>query len=54
MAAHTNHAQTPPTDRADRGVFSLRTFIHDEAFGGILLLACAVVALVWANSPWNK
>ena len=54
MAAHTNHAQTPPTDRADRGVFSLRTFIHDEAFGGILLLACAVVALVWANSPWNE
>ena len=33
--------------------FSLREFIHDEAFGGILLLACAVVALIWANSPWG-
>lgn len=33
--------------------FSLREFIHDEAFGGILLLACALVALLWANSPWG-
>src|SRR5918998_2595859 len=31
--------------------FSLREFIHDEAFGGILLLVCALVALIWANSP---
>ena len=22
------------------------------SFGGILLLACTLVALVWANSPW--
>ncbi|MBA3415571.1 MAG: Na+/H+ antiporter NhaA [Chloroflexia bacterium] len=33
--------------------FSLREFIHDEAFGGILLLLCALAALVWANSPWG-
>jgi Na+:H+ antiporter, NhaA family len=33
--------------------FSLREFIHDEAFGGILLLVCALVALLWANSPWG-
>jgi NhaA family Na+:H+ antiporter len=34
------------------GGFSLREFVHDQAFGGILLLAAALVALVWANSPW--
>src|SRR5688572_16572315 len=33
--------------------FSLREFIHDEAFGGILLLVCALAALIWANSPWG-
>jgi NhaA family Na+:H+ antiporter len=27
-------------------------FVHSEVTGSILLLACAVVALVWANSPW--
>jgi NhaA family Na+:H+ antiporter len=34
--------------------FSLREFIHDEAFGGILLLVCALAALIWANSPWSE
>ena len=34
--------------------FSLKEFVHDEAFGGILLLACALAALVWANSPWGE
>jgi len=27
-------------------------FAAQEASGGIVLLACALVALVWANSPW--
>jgi Na+:H+ antiporter, NhaA family len=27
-------------------------FVGREAAGGILLLACSIVALVWANSPW--
>jgi NhaA family Na+:H+ antiporter len=27
--------------------------LRDETFGGILLLAAAVIALVWANSPWG-
>lgn len=29
-------------------------FLHWEAAGSIVLLACAVVALVWANSPWAE
>ena len=28
-------------------------FIHSEVLGSVLLLACAVAALVWANSPWG-
>ena len=28
-------------------------FLHIEASGGILLLAATVIALVWANSPWQ-
>jgi NhaA family Na+:H+ antiporter len=27
-------------------------FLHIEASGGLLLVAAALVALVWANSPW--
>jgi Na+:H+ antiporter, NhaA family len=40
-------------DTAPAQGFSLREFIHDEAFGGILLLVCALFALIWANSPWG-
>ena len=54
MAALTTPTQRPPADDTDGGIYALRTFIHDEAFGGILLLACAIVAFVWANSPWNE
>ena len=42
---------TGAIDRANG--FSVREFIHDEAFGGILLLVCALIALLWVNSPWG-
>src|ERR671916_258530 len=32
---------------------SVRRFMETEASGGILLLAAALIALVWANSPWS-
>lgn len=35
-----------------RGYFEW--FVHSEVTGSILLLACAVVALIWANSPWAE
>jgi NhaA family Na+:H+ antiporter len=31
----------------------LRDFLHTESAGGALLVVAAVVALVWANSPWR-
>ena len=52
----------PPTTRAtwlrsDRFLARsvarpLNRFLHIEAAGGILLVGAALVALVWANSPW--
>ena len=42
------HASASP---ATRGVFA--RFVHSEAASSIILLACTVLALVWANSPWH-
>jgi NhaA family Na+:H+ antiporter len=36
----------------DRLLAPLRNFLHTEASGGLLLMAAAMVALVWANSPF--
>lgn len=33
---------------------SVQRFVRTEASGGLVLLAAAVVALVWANSPWSE
>ena len=53
MATETEHSRrVQPTP--GRGVpRRLREFLATEASGGILLLAAAVVALAWANSPWS-
>jgi NhaA family Na+:H+ antiporter len=29
-------------------------FFRTEAAGGVVLLACAAIALIWANSPWSE
>jgi Na+:H+ antiporter, NhaA family len=31
----------------------LREYLREEAAGGVVLMAAATVALVWANSPWR-
>jgi len=43
-----------PQRPVDRVFAPLRNFLHTEASGGILLLAAAIVALLWANSPVNE
>ena len=52
MAAPTEspRAESIPGRRLPRPI---REFLDAEASGGILLLAAAVVALIWANSPWS-
>jgi NhaA family Na+:H+ antiporter len=37
-----------------RVVSPLRDFFHQEAAGGIVLVAATVLALIWANSPWKE
>ena len=37
----------------ERLVRPFQEFARLEASGGILLIGCTVVALVWANSPWG-
>ncbi len=37
----------------ERALYPIRAFIHAEASGGIVLIVAAIVALVWANSPWS-
>lgn len=41
------------TNRAS-GSTVLDWFVHSEVTGSVVLLACTVVALVWANSPWAE
>jgi NhaA family Na+:H+ antiporter len=36
----------------DKLIRPLNDFLHKEASAGILLVLAAVVALIWANSPW--
>lgn len=41
----------PPTRAPKRPLGALQDFLHDEAAGGIVLVAGAVLGVVWANSP---
>jgi NhaA family Na+:H+ antiporter len=50
----------PDTDQSSiagavkaRVIDPLTEFLEDEVLGGLLLLVAAVVAVVWANSPWS-
>jgi NhaA family Na+:H+ antiporter len=36
----------------ERLIGPFQQFVHTEASGGLLLLGCTVIALVWANSAW--
>jgi Na+:H+ antiporter, NhaA family len=47
-------AEQRAADQPDRRLVGpLREFLQTEAAGGVVLLAAAVAALVWANSPWQ-
>ena len=41
-------------DPIDRFLRPIERFMKAQASGGLLLLAAAVVAMVWANSPWRE
>jgi NhaA family Na+:H+ antiporter len=48
-----HHAQPETRTPVERILRPLGEFTAIEASGGILLLACTAIALVWANSPWG-
>ncbi len=50
-----NDTSPPPIVQTvnDRLIRPLTDFLHKEASAGILLVLAAVVALIWANSPWS-
>jgi Na+:H+ antiporter, NhaA family len=43
----------PDADERHRLIRPLIDFLHTEAAGGVVLVAAAIVALLWANSPWD-
>ncbi|MCZ6755916.1 MAG: Na+/H+ antiporter NhaA [Gemmatimonadetes bacterium] len=50
---HPPEAWMPARMLALRALRPVEQFLHVEAAGGITLIVAAVVALVWANSPWQ-
>lgn len=57
MIKSATHPGTPPSQAippAERFLSPIRKFTEKEASGGIVLLICTIIALVWANSPWSE
>jgi NhaA family Na+:H+ antiporter len=52
MERHPPHAATHVFSSARSIVDALERFLHIEAASGLVLIVAAVVALVWANSPF--
>jgi NhaA family Na+:H+ antiporter len=52
MAAES--AVRSPEPLVERALRPFQEFAHTEASGGILLMISAVIALIWANSPWAE
>lgn len=60
MRTNTHNPMPPPPAKwlavrrmAERVAAPVEQFLALETSGGLLLLAAAAVALVWANSPWS-
>lgn len=52
MSRHPPHEALPPARLVADKVFSaFERFLHVEAVSGVVLLAAAAAALIWANSP---
>ncbi|MBA2751712.1 MAG: Na+/H+ antiporter NhaA, partial [Actinobacteria bacterium] len=43
----------PPLPEPRRIPPTVRAFLQTETAGAVVLLAGALIALVWANSPWK-
>lgn len=55
MAQRPNVSDSETPSRVRRRVLDpLTSFLHHESAGGVLLLAAAVIAMLWANSQWSE
>ncbi|MGE0719710.1 MAG: Na+/H+ antiporter NhaA [Alphaproteobacteria bacterium] len=53
MDRDASRSDLPPSGTlAERALATLERFLHVEAASGIVLLAMAAIALIWANSPY--
>jgi NhaA family Na+:H+ antiporter len=50
---NTPGTSTPARRRVKRILAPVERFLPIEAASGIVLMTAALVALVWANSPWR-
>ena len=39
---------------SSRSAAMFNRFFHSEVSGSFVLMACTIVALAWANSPWSQ
>ncbi len=46
-----NHMRIDPIDLIVR---PFERFMHNQATGGVLLFVAALIAIIWANSPWSE
>src|SRR5688500_6518395 len=53
--AAMDHETKPPVkpSRLAPLLEPVHAFLKAESAGGLVLMACALIALVWANSPWG-
>lgn len=53
MTSSTSQRESLPRaqELAERALSTLERFLHVEAFGGVVLLCAAAIAVIWANSP---
>ena len=52
--AHYQVLPPPPPSPFQRILSPFSRFARTESSGGIVLIACAVIAIAWANSPWAE
>jgi NhaA family Na+:H+ antiporter len=54
MAGHRSPKAPGKPTPAERVLGPFTRFAELESSGGILLVACALIAMIWANSPWAE
>lgn len=55
LIARSSAPAVAPTEPplVERALAPFRRFAATEAAGGVALLVCTIIALIWANSPWS-